>query len=115
MPDTLTADVLPFRAPPARHGLTTADRIEALQWEATKAVGESMRLAFHRWCGENAADGGEYISIYRGDDRWAAWGATRRGRFVNVWRCATGADLGEFATMQEALAALKASLLTRKR
>lgn len=98
-----SADVLPFGG---LHRLTMTDRIEALQWEATRAQ-HGARLAFHRWSSANAHEGGDYISIYRGDDRWAAWGATRRGRSVSVWRCATGVDLGHFPTMREALAAVR--------
>lgn len=94
------------------HQLTMADRIEALHWQATKAIKVGARLAFHRWSSLNAHEGGDYISIYRGDDRWAAWGATRRGHCVSVWRCATGADLGQFSTMREALAALRSTPLS---
>ena len=98
-----TAQILPFGD---LRRLTMADRIEALQWEATRAQ-HGARLAFHYWSSTNAHEGGDYISIYRGDDRWAAWGATRCGRSISVWRCATGADLGQFPTMREALAAVR--------
>ena len=71
------------------------------------------RLDFDCWSESRPIEAGtiafdqDYISIYRAGDSWAVWGLTRQGPSVQLWRCATGADLGQFPTMHEALAALR--------
>ncbi len=49
---------------------------------------------------------GEHLAIYRAGEAWAAWGVARHGLSLRVWRCATGADLGDFDTIDEALSAI---------
>ena len=49
---------------------------------------------------------GQFAMIYHGDDPWASWALSRDGASVLVWDCVTLADLGRFANVRDALAAL---------
>ncbi len=114
--NTTGATILPFptqRRP--ENWLTTLDRVEALRWEADEAAAEGVRVAIYNRQQNDAPEVGDFVSIYRGDERWAAWGAARRGRSIKLWRSANGADIGEFATMQEALAAVSRTSRPRDR
>ena len=101
------SNVVPFR-PHRGNGFTVRDRIDALEWQATRAAQASglARLDFHA---EHPGDGQEtcdLLLLYRRDARFARWGATRRAGRIGVWRCADGTDLGGFETMRQALDAL---------
>ena len=94
---------------------TVRDRIELLEWEvAARARGRCFsRIVLHEQQPIDGIETSDYLLLYAGKGPWARWGAARRGRFVNVWRCADGADLGPFDTMREALgAALDAAAWT---
>lgn len=94
---------------------TVHDRIELLEWEvASRARGRGFsRLVLHE---QQPIDGNEtcdFLLLYAGEDPWARWGVARRGRSINVWRCADGAELGPFDRMRDALgAALEAAAWT---
>jgi hypothetical protein len=86
----------------ADNRLTKQDRIDVAAWRSSAQIVQ---------CGLSSKDQhdpelGDYISIYRGTCAWAIWGVARRGNLVSMWRCATGADVGVFATMKEALAVI---------
>jgi hypothetical protein len=102
-----SAQILPFTLrPPRGNRLTVTDRIQAAQWEASHAYPAGARLEIHdrRW--DDAPEVGDYIGIYRADDRWAVWGVARNGATITVWHGPSGADLGSFNTMAAALAAV---------
>ena len=48
-------------------------------------------------------DGSEYVLIYLTGRQWSSWGIASAGPRFRVWQCATGADLGDFPSMREAL------------
>lgn len=83
---------------------TMADKMECLRWEARDHAG--ARLALHTRRADDPPEVGEFASIYPAEDPWAAWGAVRTGRAISVWRARDGRDIGVFATMGEALAAV---------
>ena len=100
-----TAEIIPFARPAALFNrFTTTDRIELLQWEAE--IGGAARLAIHMRLQDDPPEVGEFASIYPANAPWAAWGAVREGRGINVWRARDGRDIGRFATMGEALRAV---------
>ncbi len=102
-----TATILPFM--PRRgveNRLTAQDRIDALVWESTVDPASCGRMIIHHRQHNDDPEIGDFISIYRQNSSWATWGVARRGAVVSLWRCATGADLGEFATVREALATI---------
>ncbi len=106
-----SATIIPF---PIRSGndnrFTTADRMELLRWEA--GGGSGIRLAIYNRLDDDPPEVGEFASIYPANGAWAAWGAVRQGRAIRVWRARDGRDIGRFATMGEALAAVSHSVDT---
>ena len=100
-------NVVPFR-PIRANSFTMRDRIEALEWQATRAAQDAglARLNIHA---EHPGDDQEVcdlLLLYLRDERWARWGAVRRADRICVWRCADGADIGRFETMRQSLDAL---------
>ncbi len=91
-----------IRLPPraARPGFTRRDLAELEGW----ARGErSFTL--------EEGEAGPFAMLYPRAMPWAAWGVARQDSggadgSVLVWDCVTLADLGRFACMQEALAAM---------
>ena len=103
-----SATIIPF---PGRsdkdNRFTAADRMELLRWEA--GGGSGVRLAIYNRLDDDPPEVGEFASIYPENGAWAAWGAVRQGRAIRVWRARDGRDIGRFATMGEALAAVSHS------
>ena len=97
------ADIIPFM-PRCGNRFTAADRMELLDWEARDP--EGVRYAIYNRRHDDPPEVGEFASIYPANGRWAAWGAVRQGRAISVWRARDGRDIGRFATMSEALAAV---------
>ena len=100
-----SAEIIPFPlgATPSNR-FTTADRLALLRWEASDRGG--ARLAIHKRRDDDPPEVGEFASIYPPNGRWAAWGAVRQGRAISAERAGDGRDIGRFATMGEALAAM---------
>ena len=44
---------------------------------------------------------GDFLSIYRAGEPWAAWGVARHGASVRVWRSATGATWAISAPLEK--------------
>ena len=108
-----SAQIIPFPSRPNRDNrFTTADRLELMRWEASRADG--VRFAIHDRCPDDAPEVGEFASLYPRNAAWAAWGAVRQGRAIAVWRSGDGRDIGRFATMGEALAAVSNSARKRR-
>jgi hypothetical protein len=101
------AIVIPFPAIAFRqHRLTTRDRIAVLAWtEGARRFGYD-RVVIRERHPQDDPHIGDFLSIYRAGEPWAAWGVARHGAWVRVWRSATGADLGEFRSIEEALGAI---------
>ena len=101
-----SAEILPFivRSPTPLNRLTVADRVHAMTWNETIAAPAGARLTIFARQPDDGPEVGDYIGIYRADDRWAVWGATRDGGVITVWHGPSGADIGTFNSMEEALA-----------
>jgi hypothetical protein len=106
LPSPATAVVIPF---PAMTRLTMKDRIELLKLSDTARASGYDRLVIRERHPEDDPQLGDFVAIYRCGEPWASWGVARRGPSLHVWRCATGADLGEFRTIEEALGAIVAA------
>lgn len=109
MPDTRptrSAQIIAFRprSTTPDNRFTLADKMEVLRWEAADAT--DLRLTIFTRQDSDPPEVGEFANIYPADDRWAAWGAVRQGRRINVWRARDGRDIGHFPTMADALQAL---------
>ena len=101
------AIVIPFPTAEFRQNrLTIRDRIEVLAWtEGARGFGYD-RVVIRERHPQDDPHIGDFLSIYRAGEPWAAWGVARHGASVRVWRSATGADLGEFRSIGEALGAI---------
>jgi len=87
---------------------TTADRLALADWQNRGASGYARVLIEDGRPG-TLPDCGAYALVYRPDTPWACWGLTRRlgaAPGIMAWRCSTGATLGLYAMMDEALRAL---------
>ena len=76
-------------------GFTLRDRADLDDWSS-----DDHRVAV---C---ASDMGPFAMLYEAGRPWASWGVVRQGRSVLLWDCVTLADIGRFASMIDALAAV---------
>jgi len=104
------AVVIPFPSP-ARWGnrLTVRDRIAVLGWTDAARRSGYDRVVISERRPEDDPQFGDVLSLYRAGECWAAWGIARQGDAVRVWHCGSGADLGDFPTVETALAAIEAA------
>ena len=99
--------IIPFPNRPALSSrLTMYDRMEFLAWEGAARRRGYARFVVTARTPYDDPPIGDYLSIYRAGDPWASFGVARHGAVVRAWRCASGADLGEYETTAEALAAV---------
>ena len=86
--------------------LTPRDRMEATGWHDAARVAGYDRLVIHnRDCGD-AQEVGSFLSVYRRGESWSRWGFARDRGKIRAWCCLSGADVGEFASLGEALASV---------
>jgi hypothetical protein len=102
------ATVLPFVArPPGRSVLGVRERIAALRWaEAVRPHGVRAVHLHEPEPGDDPALG-SFLLIYCDGALWARWGVSCGGGRYEVWRSASGATIGRFATLDEALAVIQ--------
>lgn len=101
------ATVIPFPAVGLyRNRLNIKDRIEIHAWGTKARAFGYDRVVVRERQPEDDPNIGDFLAIYRAGEKWAAWGVARHGGSIRVWRCATGADLGDFRTIEQALAAI---------
>ncbi len=86
--------------------LTSIDRVELNDWrEPARAAGYD-RLNIHECEGNADGEYGDFVCLYRRGEAWSRWGFARKGTVINVWCCLTGTDIGAFASMTSAFAAV---------
>jgi hypothetical protein len=96
---------VPRRAHPL--SLNVSERIDALRWaDAARKQGVRELRIHEPEPGDDPALGG-FVLIYEADDAWAAWGVAVRCGSFEVWRPATGATIGWYRTLREALGAIQ--------
>lgn len=102
------ATILAFvRPPPNPAGLNVRERIAALRWaDAARPYGVRAVRIHDPEPGDDPGIGG-FLLIYRDDPHWATWGIAAGGGRYEVWRPASGATVGRFATLTEALAVIQ--------
>jgi len=103
------AVVLPFvRRPPHPLCLTVSERIQTLRWaDAARAYGVREVRIHEPEPGDDPAIGG-FVLVYEQADLWAAWGIAARPGSFEVWRPGSGATIGWYRTLREALHAIQA-------
>jgi hypothetical protein len=73
--------------------------------ESARAFGYD-RLVIHERTSCDAPGVDSFISVYRNGDAWSRWGVARCGASVLAWCSLSGADMGRFASVAEALGTL---------
>ncbi len=82
------------------------DRMDVTNWaESARAHGYD-RLVIHERSPNDPDDVDSFLSIYRRGESWARWNVARRGAAVLAWCSVSGADVGPFASVGEALSSL---------
>lgn len=101
------AIIVPFspRAPQRQH-LTVRDRMSAANWDAEMPLFGYDRLVIHNRMPGDPPELGDMLLAYRTGEPWAAWGFARDREVILAWACATGADIGRFRDLDEALTRL---------
>ena len=86
--------------------LTPRDRMDAGDWRDAARLAGYDRLVIHNRDSNDAQEVGNFLSVYRRGESWSRWGFARYRGVVRAWCCLSGADVGEFATLGEALASV---------
>jgi hypothetical protein len=77
-----------------------------MMWQEQAGRHGFDRLVVHERSPDDAPDVESFISLYRRGEQWARWGIARCGSSVLAWCSVTGADMGRFASVADALSAL---------
>jgi hypothetical protein len=86
--------------------LSLSDRMDATTWlEQARRYGYD-RLVVHERNPDDPPDIDSFLSIYRHGEVWARWGIARSGGSVLAWCSVSGADVGRFSSVADALSAL---------
>jgi hypothetical protein len=93
--------------------LTSIDRMELSDWqEAARAAGYD-RMNIHECDGSPDGEYGDFVCLHRRGEAWSRWGFARKGTKINVWCCLTGADIGEFPSVNAAFEAVLPGAIVR--
>ncbi len=83
--------------------LTPRDRMEITGWHDAARLAGYDRLVIHDRDVGDAIEVGNFLSVYRRGDAWSRWGFARSGVSIHAWCCLSGADVGTFDTLGDAL------------
>jgi hypothetical protein len=89
-----------------QHGFTSRDLIALNRWMQRSTDHGYRRVVLEDGSGEGGPEEAAYILIYTPGHDWASWGIARGPIGLVIWHCGTGADLGRYETMLEALESL---------
>ena len=103
LPSEVECIIIPFPQRRQPSGLTSRDRIEVGNWREGARQHGYDRLVIHDRESFDPPDTESFLSIYRAGDPWSRWGLTRHGSTVSAWCSTTGADLGPFNSVSDAL------------
>ncbi len=99
--------IVAFRARiSASASLTLLDRMEVVRWHEQAQRFGYDRLVIHERLAGDPPEVGSFLSVYRRGEPWSRFGITRLGGRILAWCCVTGADIGRFDSVAEALMAL---------
>ncbi len=90
------------------------ERIEASRWAVVAQPHGFSRILIHDASAEDA-DIGDFLLIYESGREWASWGVARDARGFVVWRPGTGETIGCYDLLREALDAVLAQPIARRR
>ena len=92
-----SAEVIKFTGRQVRAGFTCRDLMELTEWDG---AGRRIEVDPH------TTELGQFALIYEGAQPWASWAISREGAQILLWDCITLVDIGRFACIGEALAAV---------
>ena len=88
---------------PSASRLTPQDRMQINAWQDAARASGYDRMVIHDRDAGDACEVGNFLSVHCSGQAWSRWGFARNRSRIDVWCCLTGADIGAFATMAEAL------------
>src|SRR5271156_756826 len=98
------AQVIAFRpAPNPGARLSLRDRMDIAAWRDPASTRGFDRLVIHERASFDPPDLDSFLGIYRRGDAWASWNVARCGAWVLAWCSSSGADIGRFASVADAL------------
>jgi len=83
--------------------LTALDRIDITRWQDAARDAGYDRMVIHDRDFGDSSDVGTFLSVYSRGKAWSRWGFARRGARILAWCCLSGADVGEFSSLSQAL------------
>jgi hypothetical protein len=86
--------------------LSLRDRMDVAAWRDPAGTGGLDRIVIHERASGDPPEFGSFLGIYRHGDAWARWNVARYGAGVLAWCSRSGADIGRFASVADALDAL---------
>ena len=86
--------------------LTTRDLMALAEWIGHADTHGYRRLLIEAGDDTAEPEDGGYALVYAAGRAWANWGLARCETGIAVWHCGTGADVGCFRSMMEALESL---------
>jgi len=86
--------------------LSLRDRMDVAAWRDPAGTGGVDRIVIHERASGDPPEFGSFLGIYRHGEAWARWNVARCGAGVLAWCSRSGADIGRFASVAEALDAL---------
>ena len=95
----------PSQAEPGA-GLSLRDRMEVARWQDSVHAAGYDRVVIHERSAFDPPEMECFLGLYRRGEPWARWGIARCGARVTAWCSVTGRDVGWFASMADALAAV---------
>ena len=101
------AEIIPFTRRADRGArLSLRDRMDVTFWQESARQFGYDRLVIHERAECDPPDVDSFLSIYRRGEAWSRWNVARCGATVLAWCSVSGADMGHFTTVAEALGTL---------
>ncbi len=102
-----TSNVIQFKpAAGTATSLSLRDRMDVATWRDPARTAGFDRIIIHERASGDPPEFGSFLGIYRHGEAWARWNVARCGAGVLAWCSRSGADIGRFATVADALDAL---------
>lgn len=95
--------------------LTPHDRMQMSAWHDKARLAGYDRMVIHDRDEGDASEVGNFLSVYRRGQAWSRWGFARSGARIRAWCCLTGADVGDFASLSDALHSVLAGTAAQPR
>lgn len=93
----MTAIIIRFPGRAGAVGFTASDLMELYRWQPG---GNRLEI------GEKFDGLGQFAQVFKAGESWASWAISREDGQIRLWNSLTQADIGRFATVQEALGTL---------